>query len=393
MNTNGIRLLSDERLLRDAETAAAAERGATAHVITLLGEIDVRRLYLQQGYSSMFVYCTRCLCLSEHAAYGRIEAARAARKFPIVLDRLADGSVTLTTICLLSNHLTADNCQALLDAATHKSRREVEKQVAAIRPSADAPSLVRKLPESKASTPVQTPNTILAKPAIASGLTLREDVRAPMESPVKPPTIRPLAPERYKVQFTIGPDTHRKLRDVQDLLRHTVSNGDIAQIFDRAITVLLQHVQRRKLGSVPRPRSTVDAKPTGRHIPAATKREVWARDRGQCAFIGVTGHCDERGFLEFHHVVPFAEGGETSAKNLELRCRAHNAYEARQRFGVRWLLRGESQDDFRRSDTRRPSGEMGEDATKVLQRSSPESSPLVLAGAEATAGESKGAIK
>jgi hypothetical protein len=68
-------------------------------------------------------------------------------------------------------------------------------------------------------------------------------------------------------------------------------------------------------------------------IPAATKRAVWARDRGQCAFIGVRGRCEERGFLEFHHVEPFAEGGETSAENLELRCRAHNAHEARLHFG------------------------------------------------------------
>ncbi len=331
MNTNAIRFLSDEHLLRDVETAAAHERGATADLIALLGEIDTRRLYLQQGYSSMFVYCTRGLCLSEHAAYGRIEAARAATKFPIVLDRLADGSVTLTTICLLANHLTTGNCQALLDAASHKSRREVENQVAAIRPSADAPPLIRKLPESKASTPVQAPNTILSKPVDASAFTLGEDLPAPMESPNRP-IIRPLAPERYKVQFTVGPDTHRKLREVQDLMRHTIPNGDIAQIFDRAITVLLQHVERRKIAGVPRPRSTSDAPPTGRHIPAATKREVWARDRGQCAFIGVQGRCDERGFLEFHHVVPFAAGGETSVRNLELRCRAHNAYEARLHF-------------------------------------------------------------
>jgi hypothetical protein len=332
MNTNAIRLLSDERLLREAETAAAHERGATAHAIALLGEIDTRRLYLQQGYSSMFVYCTRGLCLSEHAAYGRIEAARAARKFPIILDRLADGSVTLTTICLLSNHLTGDNCQALLDAATHKSRREVEKQVAAIRPSADAPSLVRKLPASEPLTSVKAP-TVPEQPD-ASLVTLREDVPAPKQTRVKPPIIRPLAPERYKVQFTIGPETHRRLRDVQDLMRHTIPNGDIAQIFDRAIAVLLQQVERRKIGDVPRPRSTIDAKPTGRHIPAATKRAVWARDRGQCAFIGERGRCEERGFLEFHHLVPFAGGGETSVSNLELRCRAHNAYEARQHCGA-----------------------------------------------------------
>lgn len=31
---------------------------------------------------------------------------------------------------------------------------------------------------------------------------------------------------------------------------------------------------------------------------------------------------------------PFAEGGETTVENLELRCRAHNAYEAAQYFGA-----------------------------------------------------------
>ena len=39
------------------------------------------------------------------------------------------------------------------------------------------------------------------------------------------------------------------------------------------------------------------------------------------------------GFLEFHHVVPFADGGDTSITNLQLRCRTHNALEARNYFG------------------------------------------------------------
>ena len=65
-----------------------------------------------------------------------------------------------------------------------------------------------------------------------------------------------------------------------------------------------------------------------RHVPAAVKRVVWARDAGRCAFVGVDGRCAETGFLEYHHVVPFAAGGPTSVTNLELRCRAHNEYEA-----------------------------------------------------------------
>src|SRR5207248_4153749 len=63
------------------------------------------------------------------------------------------------------------------------------------------------------------------------------------------------------------------------------------------------------------------------------KREVWARDGGRCAFVGVNGRCTERGFLEYHHVQPFADGGLSVAENLQLRCRAHNAYEAGQWFG------------------------------------------------------------
>ena len=60
---------------------------------------------------------------------------------------------------------------------------------------------------------------------------------------------------------------------------------------------------------------------------------MWARDEGRCAFIGAQGRCSERGFLELHHLVPFAEGGATDTANLQLRCRAHNAFEAEAWFG------------------------------------------------------------
>jgi hypothetical protein len=57
----------------------------------------------------------------------------------------------------------------------------------------------------------------------------------------------------------------------------------------------------------------------------------------QCGFIGTNGRCNERGFLECHHVIPYASGGATTAVNLQLRCRAHNAYESEQYFGTTWV--------------------------------------------------------
>src|SRR4051812_27643140 len=106
--------LSDRELLEEVQTLATREREATARLIASLMELDSRRLYLGEGCSSVFTYCTQVLRLSEHAAYGRIEAARAARRFPILLERLADASMTLTTLCLLSPHLTPENHQEVL---------------------------------------------------------------------------------------------------------------------------------------------------------------------------------------------------------------------------------------------------------------------------------------
>src|SRR5262245_15025590 len=106
--------LSDPALLAAVERAAAGERTSTAELIALLVHVDGRRLYLAQGCSSLFTYCTQVIHLSEHAAYGRIEAARTARRFPAVLDQLADGSINLTTVTLLAPHLTMENHELVL---------------------------------------------------------------------------------------------------------------------------------------------------------------------------------------------------------------------------------------------------------------------------------------
>src|SRR5690554_4855471 len=90
--------LSDTELLAAVAQLAARERDATVALVAHLAELDARRLYLAEGYPSLFAYCTQALHLSEHAAYGRIEAARAARRFPVLLEHLADGSITLTTV-------------------------------------------------------------------------------------------------------------------------------------------------------------------------------------------------------------------------------------------------------------------------------------------------------
>jgi len=61
--------------------------------------------------------------------------------------------------------------------------------------------------------------------------------------------VKPIAPERYRIQFTVSAETHAKLRRAQDLLRHRVPSGDPAGIFDVALSVLVEQIERTKLGA------------------------------------------------------------------------------------------------------------------------------------------------
>jgi hypothetical protein len=141
--------LSDDELVVAVKSLARCEREATASLIAHLAELDARRLFLGAGFSSLFTYCCSVLHLSEPAAYNRIEAARTARRFPVILRMLGEGSLSVATVRLLSAHLTADNHQQLVAAATGKSKRQVEELLVRYFPQPAVPSSVRRLPAAR----------------------------------------------------------------------------------------------------------------------------------------------------------------------------------------------------------------------------------------------------
>jgi hypothetical protein len=358
--------LSDVDLLGRLIVLAGRERHASVELVAHLAELDRRKLYRDQGHGSLFSYCTDVLRLSEHATFNRIEAARACRSFPAVLDLLACGAVSLSTVRLLAPHLTRENHERLLAEVSGRSKRQVEVIVARLAPRPDVPASVRKLPARvpefalaveplvTAAPPDQENLSPLAAtvvpeaaaPAFGSG---RIDAPPPaalevpearylvptVPRPRQRPMVAPLTPERYRVQFTVSRETREKLCRVQDLLRREIPDGDPGVIFERALTLLLEDVARKKLALTARQRPRRGSARGSRHISAEVKRTVWLRDHGQCAFVAASGkRCRERTFLEFHHVAPFAVGGEATVTNISLRCREHNVHEAERVFGA-----------------------------------------------------------
>jgi hypothetical protein len=351
--------LSDQDLLVRLDHLAFHERETVAELVAHLAALDERRsLYVAKGYSSLFAYCRGVLHLSEDAACNRIDVARACRKFPEILERLVSGELNLTNVRLLADHLTPENCPSVLARAVGKRRREIDVLVAELDPKPDAPTFIRRVP-----MPQGPAASNLASPAPAPPAFVPATAPAPPPSPR--PDIRPTAPERYRVQFTVCQETHDKLRRLQDLLRREIPNGDPATIVDRALTLLLEKVERAKEGAAAKPRPTspvrsgtdTPASRPSRHIPRAVVREVYRRDDRQCAFVSTDGHrCSERVFLEKHHVLAYAEDGPATVENIVLHCSSHNQYEAERIFGPRT-----------------PPGSLGEEAWTAVQETDPRS--------------------
>jgi hypothetical protein len=373
MNTDTLTLasgLSDSDLLARIVALAGKEREASVELVAHLAVLDVRpSLFASQGCGSLFNYCTEMLRLSEDPACNRIEAARACRSFPAILDHLTSGALSLTSVRLLRRHLTPENHEAVLARACGRSRREIEALVAELAPRPDLPPSVRKLPTVRAApAPRPMPTTPLpATPVEAAIVAPPEPPPTFTPPPFTPPPVvpsrRPIiettSPERYRVQFTIGKESHEKLRRVQALLRREVPNGDPGAIFDRALTLLLEKVERTKLGAAKRPRPLPIRPGTDRQLrtpvvpsrdlPRHVQRAICARDGDQCAFVSRDGHrCTERTFLEFHHIQPYAKGGLATVENISLRCRRHNQYEAELVFGPRMTSNVRTTSGFRK---------------------------------------------
>ncbi|HEU5057302.1 MAG TPA: hypothetical protein VFU21_12285, partial [Kofleriaceae bacterium] len=159
----------------------------------------------------------------------------------------------------------------------------------------------------------------------------------------------PLAPQRYQIRVTVDEETHAALCQLQDLLSHQIPDRDPAAIISRALAHELERTLARRTRATTRPRRAMATAPAEaapdraparrtRHVPAAACREVWQRDGGRCAFVDPKGRrCSSTRFLELHHVNNWARGAAHDPAEMELRCRAHNQYQAELDYGAAFM--------------------------------------------------------
>jgi hypothetical protein len=261
-----MRMLNDSDLLDHLVNMAADLRASECALLELLAEVEERRLFAPQGYSSMFAFCTSKLAFAEGTTCRRLAAARAARKYPGIYALLRAGSLHVTAVAMLAPLLDDSNHGELLAKAQGLGKRELETLLSGIAPRPPQRDVIRPVASPKPKAPPAAALKFDApadeeKGMISTGAATGETPAASrcdvlperQETPLRlagmtsdtcttRQTLSPATPELVQISFAAKAELAKKLRRAQDLLAHRLPDGRLEDVFDAALQALLERV-------------------------------------------------------------------------------------------------------------------------------------------------------
>ncbi len=293
-NTNAIPDLHTQAL----ELAQNYRRCELA-LIEILERIEAGKTHLRMGYSSLFVYATQALELSEAVSYALIQVMRKSREIPELKTEIAAGTLTVSKAKRIVSVITPINKTEWVNKAKTMSKAVLEKEVA---------NVTGEMPKTEFLKPIAEDRTRLR-------MDLSEDA----------------ASELRRAQVLLSTSKHRNMS-----LEETLS--ELTKFYLKHKDPLRKNV--KKSSSPPKEKDPLKCFSFGdrnkrselcpgtivrRAIPSAIRTQVWKRDGGACQFRGLMGKkCQEVRGIEIHHARPWSMGGNHALENLTLRCRRHH---------------------------------------------------------------------
>jgi len=366
--------LKDQTLLKTFSVMVQREREVISELILHLAEIGRRRLYLREGYSSLYAYLIEKYHYSKSAAYRRIQAAKLAQRYSETVGYLRAAKLNLTTVSLIEPHATSKNSKELIEKMLGKSKEEVELLLLSHAPKPEKHfDKIRRLPVVKIVKREDDEQKV-SKFTPAAGVNEMGENRE-QKGPggtfrgAQGPFCTTVAKQeeiirRVKIEFVADEKVAQKIKRAKEILRHKYPSGKLEDIIDLALSDMLEKrdpcrklssklFRRKSAQSSSKPfqrkgaqsssklfrrksaqsDSKPERKPLTRYIPQDVRREVYLRDNGQCVYQNPAGKiCGERAFLQVDHVRPWALGGASTEENLRLLCAQHNQWRAETTF-------------------------------------------------------------
>jgi hypothetical protein len=282
-------LFSDDEVLARTRRLVGRSNLLLAELLAHLAEVEARGIHRTRACSSLYAYCTYELRFSEGEAFRRVAAARLIRRFPALLEALASGELHLTGLLMLGPHLTETNLTEVVARAKHRTKRELARLVRVLDPLPSVPArieplgpgLARAIPADptweefvqsfcpvRELSPGERPRDWVGNANdVGAGSSEANDTGA-VDVDEEPTTTEltaparanstapdpvaehrapePLAPERYKVQFTATAEYVRLVEEAKALLSHAAPRATLDEIHLRALRTFVTLLKKQK---------------------------------------------------------------------------------------------------------------------------------------------------
>jgi hypothetical protein len=292
--------IADQIHTRALEVASRYKR-AEADLIEILQLAEKHEVHHLRGHSSLYNYAISELGLSENIAYNLITVARKAIQVPELKTQLEAGTLTLTNARRVASVLTPENQSEWIEKATSLSSRELEKEIAKVRPQEATPERTSYVSDDRLKLELGISEEELENFKRARDIICQSRKRqASLEETLKVMTAEFL--ERHD--------------PVQKAARHQARKEKAAA----------SESDGKKLSSYSMPALVARRENSHRKpLPATIRHQINLRDKRRCQHVLSSGlRCRQSRWVEIHHKIPVYQGGKDIPANLITLCSAHH---------------------------------------------------------------------
>ena len=310
-----IQKYSDQELIQNLNLCALNEKKYLALFIAYLAEVRKRELHFKLGYKSLMEYCQEVLKLDQGQVWVRSQTAGMALDYPLVLELIAQGELTLTSASLIAPVINQDNADEIFERCRGKSKREVEEVLVCYQPKAELkPSIKPAQRDLFSKVGAVSQEIVTSSPVITQQLKKAE--------------IKPVNENRFNFKFSASASLKKKIEQLAQLL-NLDPVGDLERVLEFATEVAIKEKTEKQI----KEKKGAKPKVIKRKPPQAVKRLVFKRAGYQCEQKGPDGRrCTAKYNLQIDHIRPWALNGDHSLLNLRILCKAHNLYKSRRDF-------------------------------------------------------------
>ncbi|MBI4406199.1 MAG: HNH endonuclease [Deltaproteobacteria bacterium] len=277
-----------ERLHQRAIECVQQFKSAESELISILQQIDRGKGFRCLGYASLFEYSTKALGLSESHSYALITVCRKSNQVPQLKKAIEEGLINTSQARRITSVITPENQAEWIGKAASLNQKQLEREIIQSNPKEAVKEMIKPVSPQRMKLVCGIPEKLM------------QDIER----------VKDLESQKKRKAVTLE-------ETLQELVSFYLERQDPVKKAQRALTKPTLSSPSRREDKQDHPRQTP--------IPTRIKQEVTTRDQGQCTAQTPDGkRCEQKRWIEIHHLHPVAQGGGHTTDNLATLCHHHH---------------------------------------------------------------------